>query len=102
MGHADVSLRGDVNVEGLPVLTSLPFPMHRHPACFEMFKRMSAERFGKVAIDGLRSLWLENTEFHLRFHGFKEHCSDLELVTEQFYQCVPGTEVVSQAVPYHW
>ena len=72
MGHANVSLRRRMKVERLPMLTSLPTFIFRHPACFEMFKSMSKERFGKVAIDELRALWLENTEYHLRFCGFKE------------------------------
>lgn len=62
-----------------------------HPQCFDIFKHASIRRFGKVHIDGLRQLWLENDDYGQRFPEFPER-PDVSLVNEQFYQCVPGTE----------
>lgn len=67
----------------------------RHPACFEMFKRMSLENFGSVAIDELKQLWWENDEHHMRFAWFESSHSDLSIVSDQFYICVPGTEYLA-------
>ena len=53
---------------------------------------MSLEHFGRVAIDELRELWLENYEHHKRFAWFESSHSDVSVVSEQFNLCVPGTE----------
>ena len=56
-----------------------------------MFKKMSLDRFGQVAIDGLRRMWFELAEHYIRFPGFPEP-PDVRMVREQWHDCVPGTE----------
>lgn len=64
-----------------------------HPVCFDMFKRMSLERFGKVALDELRQLWVENAEYFTRFPDFPPHPDvDINMTTEGYYECIPGAE----------
>jgi len=41
-----------------------------HPRCFEMFKKMSMERFGKVDIDGLWQLREVHATIHHNCHAF--------------------------------
>ena len=51
-GPARVCFRAD-NMQGED--DGLPF----HPTCFELFKRISMDRLGRVDIDGLWSYWRE-------------------------------------------
>lgn len=62
-----------------------------HPYCFELFKRYSRERFGFVNIDGLSTLWNQQGDYYNRFEDFTE-TPDLDLVREQMFRHVPGTE----------
>jgi len=65
-----------------------------HPGCFDMFKRMSALRSGKVDIDGLWRLRNEQGDYENRFRDFPER-PDVKLVTGQYYECVRGTEYLA-------
>jgi hypothetical protein len=57
-----------------------------HPYCFEIFKSLSLETFSKVEIDGLRELWRQRGMYDI------PSSADRDLVNQQFYECVPGTE----------
>ncbi|KAK5739442.1 hypothetical protein LTR17_005347 [Elasticomyces elasticus] len=76
-------------MEGLGSDEEWAIPVHE--ACFQMFERVSREKLGKVDLDGLWRLrdiegdWPE---------GFKDPLkrSDIGIVSEQYYDCVQGTE----------
>ena len=70
-----------------------------HPACFSMFKRLSLKLLGIVDIDGVYLLTSRQGDMSNRFEGFSQ-TSDLTLVDDQFYSCVPGTEYLV-AHPLH-
>lgn len=65
-----------------------------HPGCFEIFKRMSMLRFGKVDIDGLWKLRTAHGSYENRFTDFPER-PDVKLCTEQYHECVRGTEYLA-------
>lgn len=65
-----------------------------HPSCFEIYKRLSLTHFGQIDIDGLRQLWSNTGDYQNRFVDFPS-TPDANLVSEQMYEHVPGTEYLA-------
>ncbi|TKA59198.1 hypothetical protein B0A55_11625 [Friedmanniomyces simplex] len=70
----------------------MALPMH--PICFQLFQRVSRSKLGKVEIDGLWRLREAQGHYSNRFKDFPES-PDLTAVSEQWYDCVPGTEYLT-------
>lgn len=59
-----------------------------------MYERMSVERFGAVDLDGIRYLWAEEGDYDQRCENLSVS-PDCDLVSEQFFECVRGTEYLA-------
>ncbi|KAK5113899.1 hypothetical protein LTR85_010432 [Meristemomyces frigidus] len=65
-----------------------------HPKCFDLFKLVSRQRLGKVDIDALWRLREAFGDYENRFTDFP-HRPDVDLVSDQWYSCEPGTEYLA-------